>query len=302
MKNDFVVSIQRHGLGDEIARIPAILSLYKEGLTPTIISRRSMIEIIQQFFPKEKVVTYDEYKSRSDLNKILGISVENDSYPTSLSTHLVDHGFMLLSDRLPENDLERSYPRVTVKSWNASKPHVVICTDHTAPNRQFPSEYINPLCDWIISKGLLPVYLGGKAFDTQPTFTAKDLTAKGRLDLRGQTTLIDCLEIISTAKAVIGVDGGLIHLAGLTNTPIIAGYTSVDPKYRMPYRNGKLGDRLVPVIPDQNLNCKFCQNTKRFEWDHDYRTCFYDHFNCVKQLTPAKWAMALEVALSWNHS
>jgi ADP-heptose:LPS heptosyltransferase len=78
------------------------------------------------------------------------------------------------------------------------------------------------------------------------------------IDLRDASPLLESLKIINYAKFIVGVDNGLFHLAGLTQTPIVAGYTTVAPELRMPYRNNKLGWNVGPCVPQSEW--RFCQS------------------------------------------
>lgn len=56
---------------------------------------------------------------------------------------------------------------------------------------------------------------------------------------------------IARCDCFVGSDTGLLHVAGATDTPIVGVFTSVDPAWRLPYR-----ENCAAVVPD--LPCVFC--------------------------------------------
>ncbi len=108
---------------------------------------------------------------------------------------------------------------------------------------------------------------------------------------------------MSKAKAVVGVDNGLLHVAGCTGVAIVGGFTTVRPEIRMPIRHNILGWNYHAVIPDKSLDCSFCQQDTNFLYGHDYRKCWYKEKKerteilCIKQLTADKFKTILESIL-----
>jgi ADP-heptose:LPS heptosyltransferase len=117
------------------------------------------------------------------------------------------------------------------------------------------------------------------------------------LYIREKTTLIEAGNIIAGAQVICGLDNGLLHLAGCTDTPIVAAYTTVRPEHRLPYRHGSLGSGCYVVEPDEDLACRFCQSNMDFEFTHDFRDCFYKDFKCTKQITADKFIRKLDELL-----
>ncbi len=75
--------------------------------------------------------------------------------------------------------------------------------------------------------------------------------AAGVTDMRGRTSLEQVADIMSRAAAVIGVDSGLLHLAGATGTPTIGLYGPTDPKLC-----GPRGLKATILTPD--IDCSPC--------------------------------------------
>jgi hypothetical protein len=72
----------------------------------------------------------------------------------------------------------------------------------------------------------------------------------------------------------------------MSSVPIVAGFTSVKPEHRIPYRYGEFGRDFYPVtVP--NLDCNGCQSSMYFvvPTTHDFRLCYFGDYRCVKELT-----------------
>jgi len=93
---------------------------------------------------------------------------------------------------------------------------------------------------------------------------------------------------------IIGLDNGLIHLAGMTDVPIVAGYTTVDPYYRVPYRHGVKGWNCYVVEPTSE--CRYCQ-TEHFEtYGINFLECGIMSKECMYSLTFDKWLAKIQEA------
>lgn len=66
--------------------------------------------------------------------------------------------------------------------------------------------------------------------------------------------------VIDSVDCFVGSDSGLLHVAGATDTPIVGVFTSVHPRYRLPYRPG-LGDSCTAVMPVE-LDCLGCHGRR----------------------------------------
>lgn len=220
-----------------------------------------------------------------------------NDYVTSLRTHLVDHGFRLLSDTgeglLGKHD--RDYPKIRlaeigVNQFNLPSRYVVLTTGYTARNRAWLGEEINKVARWLNEQKIAPVFLG-----TTQTITGTSENIEGKfeesidyslgLNLIGQTTLLQAARILGQSRAVCGVDNGLLHLAACAHeeVPIVAGFTNVDPRIRIPYRKGTLGYK-VKTITAERLSCGFCQTKYHYFYETDFRKCLFDDFACLSEM------------------
>jgi ADP-heptose:LPS heptosyltransferase len=240
---------------------------------------------------------------------------------TSLNLHLTDHAFLILMDMLPPTQADKAYERAKMVPLlqnrtpfhalyqDKAKPYICFTTDYTAPSRQWPACHINALARRCREAGLTPVLLG----TTKPIPTgiqddpvnprANDgVDASLFIDLRDKTTLLEALGVIQRARAVVGIDNGLLHLAHCTDVPVVMGFTTLKPEHRMPVREmfKSNGEKVLPGCHDlgraaaltetltAQVPCGGCQS-RGFAINHDWRTCIFDDYACTLTLTAERF-------------
>lgn len=87
-------------------------------------------------------------------------------------------------------------------------------------------------------------------------------------DLTGRLSIADMLFLISRANLYFGVDSGPLHLASLTQTPLVTLYGPNIPAISGPWRKK---DVTIIELP---LNCRPCSQRK----------CIYDTIRCMKNI------------------
>lgn len=118
------------------------------------------------------------------------------------------------------------------------------------------------------------------------------------INLTNILTLKDCVFLFQNCKIFITMEGGLAHLASLTDIKMIIGYSLVNPLDRMPYRKNILGWNIFPVYvkkndkryetTKKNSGCKFCMTDMYlnfWEFDQCYRKHYIDEtesFTCTE--------------------
>lgn len=75
------------------------------------------------------------------------------------------------------------------------------------------------------------------------------------MNLMNQTTISDCWHLIKNARAFITMDSGLLHLAGTTHTQIVYLQSSINPYFRIPYKNGEYGKNVHLAVGSCNSFC-----------------------------------------------
>lgn len=300
------IQFRNGGLGDQVCRLPAVKFL---------LDTAKNLEQIQLFVPDYFVdfarELLNEYPTKRVLvlpesflihaDKKIPCLITNEDYHSSMKTHLVDYTFRVLADMDVENEhknyLQLRLPAKERILHTLPPEYVVISTGFTAPVRCWLPESVNKVVDWIKEQGLRVVFLGKKNVDDKlkGSFLEQVNYQKG-IDLTDKTTLVEACHIMGYAKAVVGLDNGLLHVAGCTKVPIVAGYSSVAPQFRLPYRNGVLGWNCYTVEPDEH--CRYCQSSCLLNGEQDFRLCFYKDYHCIKSLSAPLWIEQLKKALN----
>lgn len=265
-----------------------------------------LLEFTKHVLPKGLAVNdytsmarhYDEHKATK--------TTKWDEITSPMKIHCLDYAFLKLCDENPDvtykNYLQIKPEKINIKHLNLPEKYLVITTGYTASVREFPAQHVNAVAAYAKEKGYEIVFLGQTQTATGSAHTIKgnfndEVNLAAGLNLINKTSLLEAAKIMGQAKAVLGVDNGLLHVAGCTQVPIVGGFTTVSPEIRMPVRNNALGWNYYPVTPDVTLGCAFCQEKTNFLYGHDYRNCLYKDNLCTKQMTSDKFIAQLEKIL-----
>lgn len=308
------------GLGDNIARLSVVKYIrdtYKHVILHVYVPDY-FLDLAKHLVPY--VNFYNFSVGKTNWNKNFACKKTSNDHHTNMKTHLVDNAFHILSDSsvdIKHKEYVKLRPKkIDITKFNLPKNYVILTTGFTANVRELRASIVNELATYIIKKGCTPVFLGSKTAkvgaesigahtdvrDITGNFNKEIDYTKG-IDLINKTSLLEAAKIISNSKALVGLDNGLMHVAGTTEVPIIGAYTTVESKYRLPYRHGCLGWNCYVIEPPESLKCRFCQSNWEFVYNHDYRNCYYKEkgydteIQCVKSLNSIKFIEQLEKVL-----
>lgn len=296
------------GLGDLIAALVAVdyvHNTYKHVKLHVWVPDYAL-SLVSMALPKVKVNNFTTAKRKYDASKPT-INTRWNGRSSPMKRHLVDYAFEVLCDEAPtidkKNYLRIDTSKVKVTHFDLPEKYVVMTTGFTAPNREFLSQYINEVVAYIKSKGYYVVFLGKTQTATGTKHMIKgnfsdEIQYNEGLNLIDKTSLLEAMKICGDAKAVVGLDNGLLHIAGCTDVAIVGGFTNCDPKTRMPFRNNELGWNFYPVVPPPlKKSCNFCQTRLNFVYGHDFKECYYKNMNCLESLEPKLYIEQLEKIL-----
>lgn len=309
-KTAFNFLLNDGGLGDQIARLPAVKYAIENHphmnyfiYVPDYFKEFTIVSLQQNLRPGPKanwnVRSFSEAKAGKYNEKLLARAFSANPN-SNMACHMTRHAFEVLCCYGPE-DSEMNYLKVDasklcdISKLNIPEKFIVISTGFTAPVREMLPEYVNDVAKFCISKGYSVVFLGKEETQTgvehviKGTFNDKIDFSLG-LNLINKTNLLETQHIISKSTCLIGLDNGLTHLAGTTDTAVVCGYTSVLPHHREPYRHDAKGWNWFSVtVPKQELSCANCQSNWQFTWEHDFKFCYYKDYKCVKLLNSTKY-------------
>ena len=154
---------------------------------------------------------------------------------------------------VPEREADLTRRIFSQEGANMGNPYVVFAVGANWPNKRWPTEYFAELSDWLYSKRLIPVIVGGGAVDTQ---RAAEICAAAEIppiNLVGRTNFRQLTYVLQNAQLTIGGDTGPVHLsAGVgTKTIMVMGPTDAN-------RNGPYGQLENAIEADRS--CKYCWN------------------------------------------
>lgn len=236
---------------------------------------------------------------------ILGMTTEWCTNHTCIRTHPVDYGFHMLADRHVYDLNEKNYlqirpDKINIDHFKLPKDYVVISSTGIEPVRTMPVTTANSIIDYVLDKGITPVFLGKE----KSNCGFKDLSIKANIiplnydkgiNLINKTSLLESAKIINDSKCFIGMDGGLAHVAGCTDSFIVCGFTASNPNHVAPIRKGSQSYRFYPIGPDENLQNRYYQTYSSFKKGNFQK--FEGWEEVVASMTPEKFISALEKIL-----
>ena len=194
----------------------------------------------------------------------------------------------------PGADLPRPYPRPALQidpqsrtaalakfGLTLDRPVLALCPGaEFGESKRWPSEHYAKVAEEKIREGW-QVWLFGSKNDHA---VGEDIRARlipglreESVNLSGDTSLAEAIDLLSCADAVVSNDSGLMHVAAALNRPLVAVYGSTSPGFTPP-----LADKVE--IVRLGLECSPC-----FE-----RTCRFGHYNCMRELMPQPVIEALQ--------
>jgi heptosyltransferase-2 len=152
---------------------------------------------------------------------------------------------------------------------------LVLCPGAEFGNaKQWPEEHYAAVANQKINDGW-QVWILGSRNDTK---TAENIF--NRIDKNGQkfcinlasrTDLVETIDIIALADAVLSNDSGLMHIAAAVDTPLVVVYGSTSPAFTPP-----LSDKVK--ILTSTIDCAPCFK----------RSCRYGHRKCLTEQMPER--------------
>lgn len=141
--------------------------------------------------------------------------------------------------------------------------------------KKWPEEHYAALARELVNSGH-QVWIFGSPGDASTGRRIANEVGEGCINLAGQTSLLDAIDLISVCRAVVTNDSGLMHVAAAVGVKVVALYGSTSPGFTPPLIDSA-------EILSLELPCSPCFK----------RDCPLKHKDCLVKLTPETVRAAL---------
>lgn len=164
---------------------------------------------------------------------------------------------------------------------STQRPTVGLCPGaEFGPAKQWPAEHYAKVAEVQIEQGA-QVWLFGSAKDSKTTQQIIEHIPQPLrehvVDLAGETSLIEAVDLLACCQTVVSNDSGLMHVASAAGCNVVGVYGSTSDHYTPP-----LAKRSKVVHTD--IECRPCFK----------RECPYGHLKCLKELPPKQVLQAIQ--------
>jgi heptosyltransferase-2 len=150
-----------------------------------------------------------------------------------------------------------------------SRPILILCPGaEFGPAKRWPATHYAKIAQAKLNEGWLVCLLGSPK-DQSVALAIQQAVNHACMDLTGQTSLGEAIDLLSLATLVVSNDSGLMHIAAALEKPLVVVYGSSSPRFTPP-----LNER-VKII-SLALPCSPC-----FQ-----RECPLGHLKCLNDLSP----------------
>lgn len=290
-------------VGDTVCCVPVVKALIAEGKLYKVFGSARTCEILRICGIAENLIVQatPEEVTAFDLNgsELVGANCPGHA---AYRIHLVDlfSAFPINAILKPEEKCVAADPELLPDISHlplASGRYVVIGVGFAQLSRKLPLKAYTAVVNYCKDHQLDVVLLGGQRKNSQNPICFEGYPDEDCTNLIDKITIAESVAVMADAACVVGIDSGLIHLASLTETPIVCGFTCVDPYYRAPYRHGIKGWGFYPVEP--RSDCKYCTNRlAMFGVAFDVKCPFGKGYECATSLHADDYVAKLKMALS----
>ena len=302
------------GMGDYINWAAAVeyVSKTQPHVDGRIYTSGLFLEVAKHLFghlPRWRIENRDDFTAKYERGSLVAIPKPGTQLLNACGSHLMNLGFYYFCCTDPPPKEHNYLPEINYEGpwrWLDLDPdsrYAVFTPGATAGVRTMPVGAFNELVNYTLGKGITPVFLGKAELSEEyrATFLSYDFS-KG-IDLRERTTLLEATQVMRGAEFVLGLDNGLLHLAGTGKTPIIFGHNVTQIHHRDIRR--RVGLTINITVSSKVVNCIGCQSRMRFIPKHDFRKCFFDEneqrsMHCLPALFKdgaAVWKSAIDKVL-----
>jgi ADP-heptose:LPS heptosyltransferase len=157
---------------------------------------------------------------------------------------------------------------------------IAIHTGRTWPVKELPEERWQEIVDGLQKKWPCRIlHFCSPARDGTPAYKLRGVHV-----MDPDLPLMTMAAILSQCRLLVGIDSGLLHLAGAVGTPVAGVFGPTNPRYFLPLN--PLAQGVFKTVP-----CSFCHHETPIK--HWQTGCPYD-VRCMKEITTAQVVEAAE--------
>ncbi|HEC86213.1 MAG: lipopolysaccharide heptosyltransferase II [Candidatus Parabeggiatoa sp. nov. 1] len=211
---------------------------------------------------------YGLLNDRRQLNKLVLRRTVDQFVALGLPKNDPRVGQLVPKPRLMPKPVEDIFSRLGLE--HSDSPILALCPGaEYGPAKCWPLEYYVTCANSKIADGW-QVWLFGSHKEARLGARIQTLVGDGCINLCGQTSLPEAVDLLSLASAVIANDSGLMHVAAALDRIVIAVYGSSNPSMTPPLNDNA-------HIQYLGIKCSPC-----FQ-----RTCPKKHLKCLRDIKPA---------------
>jgi ADP-heptose:LPS heptosyltransferase/glycosyltransferase involved in cell wall biosynthesis len=254
-----VILVYRHGgIGDVVCTLPAVATLRRNEPSAVIVylTRRVKVPVVECCPSVDLVVEegtplakYCHRFLKPKCNPHPLLPDERNPPEQRKRIHMVEEfaksiDLSSLSERsarlkVPANEQEQMGRRLR-KINLETRPVVVIHTGPTWQVKEWPTanwrELVTRMKDEL---GIVVVQIGQDYCATGETRLSPRI--EGSVDWVGQLSIKEMLALLKTAQLFVGIDSGMLHLAGAVSAPCVGVFGPTDPQCILPRESPALG-------------------------------------------------------------
>jgi ADP-heptose:LPS heptosyltransferase len=210
-----------------------------------------------------------------------------DEKPTGLPrVHVIDDFAQKLGvtlyDRQPHLTVPtalREHLQPRVDALRGQGPLIAIQTGPSEPVRTWPEEHWTTLIERRVTEEGFTVLQLGADFHNFSGKSSRARRVPKAIDWVNQLSIAETAAVISLCDGFLGIDSGLLHLAGAVGIPAVGLFGPVTPSKRLAPSTPAVGVH----APEDQVTCLGCHHREpRLHWR---KGCPYD-IACMQLLTP----------------
>jgi ADP-heptose:LPS heptosyltransferase len=261
MKNVCIDLSGSRALGDTLSATPTIRKLFNSYdrkisvIThhPYLFTNNPYVDVVYSSLTDEILNEYTVFNSFNVDYNSNGVCHKHNVMDIR-QFHAVNLGFMLTKDEMVLDYIPDDYEPIT----GLPEKYVLIHPVQNWNSRTWDAKKWILLTKLLNERGISVVSVGkdssefGGSNVQKPVFNFEiDLG----LNLMNQTSLSQTWHLINNSMCFVTMDSGLLHLAGTTDAEIIQLGSSINPEFRVPYRNGSQEYKYHYVRGGCGLHC-----------------------------------------------